>query len=97
MAKLTNKKIVDLAKRFKELAAQGAQIKQEKEEIKELLKQEMRNRNLNELLVDVYKITYSQYTQTKFDTKSFSEEHKKMYEKYLYTQNLEKLLVNLGK
>ena len=95
--KMTNKKLIELAKRYKEILAQEAQIKKEKDEIKEILKKEMKNRNLNELLVDVYKITYCEYTQSKFDTKTFSEEHKKMYEKYLYTQNLEKLLVNLGK
>ena len=95
--KMTNKKLIELAKRYKEILAQEAQIKKEKDEIKEILKKEMKNRNLNELLVDVYKITYCEYTQSKFDTKAFSEEHKKMYEKYLYTQNLEKLLVNLGK
>lgn len=97
MAKVTNKKIVALAKRYKELQAQEAQIKKEKDEIKNILMTEMKDRGLEQLLVDAYKILYSKYETVKFDTQSFKEEHSKMYNRYTYTSVQEKVLVNLGK
>lgn len=95
--KLTHKKLLELAKRYKELSAEEAKIGKEKDEIKEILKKEMKNRDLEELLIDAYKIIYSKYESTKFDSKAFQEKHKKLYEKFTYTTQSEKLLVNLGK
>lgn len=97
MAKLTTKKLVELAKRYKEISAQEAQLKKEKDQIKEVLMNEMKTRKEEELIVDVYKIIYSKYDTTKFDTNTFKQEHSKMYDKYCYTNTCEKLLVNLGK
>lgn len=97
MAKTTNKKLIELAKRYKEIQAQEAQLKKEKDEIKNILMAEMKERGLEQLLLDAYKILYSKYETTKFDTQSFKEEHSKMYNRYTYTSVQEKVLVNLGK
>ena len=109
MAKVTNKKLLEAAKRYKEICTQEAQLKKEKDELKEVLKTllkdrlnedlktAMKDRSLNELILDIYKITYNEFDVERFDTKSFAEDHKKMYEKYLYIQTQERLQVNLGK
>lgn len=97
MTKVTNKKLLEAAKRYKEICTQEAQLKKEKDELKEVLKTAMKDRSLNELLLDIYKITYNEFDVERFDTKSFAEDHKKMYEKYLYIQTQERLQVNLGK
>ena len=97
MAKLTNKQLIELAKRYKQIQAEEAKLGKEKQKIKDLLMNEMKTRNLKELLVDAYKILYSKYATKSFDSKKFQEEHAKMYEKYLIYGETEKVLVNLGK
>ena len=96
---ISNAKVIEKCRRFKEIQALEEQLKKEKEQLKKELMNEMKNRGKKELLLDVYKIIYI-FTEgtNKFDTKRFEKEHKKMYEAYLTAKSAdsEKLLVNVG-
>ncbi len=95
--RLNKTKVLKLAQRYKEIAAQEAVLKKEKEKISQELKNIMKDQDLQELLIDAYKITFCQYAVERFDSKLFKEKKADLYQKFVNTSIQEKLNVNLGK
>lgn len=90
--------VIEKAARFKELDAQSKLIKKEMDEIKDFFMNELKDKGLDFLLADVYKICYSKSESLSFNAKDFQEKYKDLYEAYKtkYTET-EKIVINLGK
>ena len=90
--------IIAKAKRYKELDAQVKLMKKEMDEIKDFFMAEMKDKQLDQLFADVYKICYSKSESLTFNAKEFQEKYANLYESYKtkYTES-EKIVINLGK
>ena len=90
--------VIAKARRFKELDAQMKLMKNEIDEIKQFFMNELKDKKLDQLFADVYKICYSKSESLSFDSKAFQEKYKDLYESYKtkYSES-EKVVVNLGK
>ena len=60
-----------------------AQAQAEADGIKDELKAEMKNRNTEEMTVDVFKIRYKTVKSNRFDTNAFKSTHKELYSQYI--------------
>lgn len=90
--------VIEKARRFKELDAQIKIMKKEMDEIKEFFMNELKDKELDFLLADVYKICYSKSESLSFNAKEFQQKYADLYESYKtkYTES-EKIVVNQGK
>ena len=90
--------VIEKAKRYKELDAQMKKMKNEMDEIKEFFMNELKDKQLDQLFADIYKICYSKSESLSFDAKAFQEKYKDLYESYKtkYSES-EKVVINLGK
>ena len=90
--------IIAKAKRYKELDAQIKLMKKEMDEIKDFFMAEMKDKQLDQLFADVYKICYSKSESLTFNAKEFQKKYANLYESYKtkYTES-EKIVINLGK
>ena len=68
------------------------------DEIKEFFMNELKDKQLDQLFADIYKICYSKSGSFSFDSKAFQEKYAKLYESYRtkYSES-EKVVINLGK
>lgn len=90
---MNKSKILDLVKRYKEITVLQNELNEEKDELKELIKKEMKSKSLSKLLLEGYTVTYSEFNVEMFDKQLFKEQHSKMYNQYTYTQTQTKLIV----
>ena len=90
--------VIEKARRYKELDAQMKKMKNEMDEIKEFFMNELKDKQLDQLFADIYKICYSKSGSFSFDSKAFQEKYAKLYESYRtkYSES-EKVVINLGK
>lgn len=71
-----------LAKELKELEVMADELDAEIEDIKDKIKAEMDNRNIQEVNAGAFKIRYQLITSERFDGKRFREEHEDLYRSY---------------
>ncbi len=69
-------------RQLKELEALIKEAQQEAEAIKDQLKAEMRQRNTEEMTVDVYTVRYKTVTSRRLDSKKLKAEHADLYNAY---------------
>lgn len=76
----------DLTKQVRELK-ELKQLKEELEaqitEIEDSIKAEMTERNVAEMVVDVFKIKWTPVKSNRFDTTAFKKEYSKLYEQFI--------------
>ncbi len=82
---MTTKNIDLKAKELKELQIMADELNAEIEAIKDELKQEMSNRNVDELVTFEYKIRYKEVTNSRFDSKSFKAKYEELYNQFVKT------------
>ena len=73
---------VELIKRLEaEIEERQAQV----EALKDGLKDAMKAQGVSKLSVGTYKVSYTEYSTRRFDSKSFKEEHADLYDSYTVT------------
>lgn len=77
------KDLTEKVRQLKELEALIAESQAEAESIKDELKQELIERDTEELAVDVFKVRYKKVTSNRFDTTAFKATHKELYDQYV--------------
>lgn len=82
---MTTKNIDLKAKELKELQIMADELNAKIEAIKDELKQEMCNRNVDELVTSEYKIRYKEVTNSRFDTKGFKAKYEDLYNRFVKT------------
>lgn len=77
--------------RMKEKAIKDINV--EIDNMKNLLKDELRARNVDEIDTGVAKVSWKDETRMNFDSKKFKEEHLDLYESYAKEKVVKKFLV----
>jgi len=91
---MTNEEIAQVAKEIKHLNALLDQAEAELERLKNLLKDDMIERQVDEwLTVDDIKITFKVVTSQKFDAKAFRLTHEELYSQYSKPQTVRRLTI----
>lgn len=70
---------------LKELKALAEELAQEITAIEDAIKEELKARETDELMVDVYKIRWTKVTSSRFDTTSFKKANPELYGQYVKT------------
>lgn len=91
------KVIIQKVSRYKELDTQLKLIEQEMKQIRKQLMEELKDKNLDQLFVDIYKVCYSQSVSVSFDSDAFKKKYNNLYEQYkTKCTTSERLVINLG-
>ena len=80
---MTNKKLIELCKKYDELTVEIKAKELEQEKIKAELKKELERKQVDEMEVDIFRFS-NKVTKAKtlFDTKAFAEKHPKLYAQF---------------
>ncbi|HCG36156.1 MAG TPA: hypothetical protein DER23_07420 [Clostridiales bacterium] len=70
---------------LKELKLMAEELATEITAIEDTIKSEMTAREIDELIVDVFKIRWTRVTSNRFDTTSFKKTHTDLYNQYTKT------------
>jgi hypothetical protein len=89
--------VIAKAKRYKELDAQIKLMKKEMDEIKDFFMVELKDKQLDFLFADIYKICYSKSESLGFNAKEFEKKFQDLYNEYKTKLTVsEKLVINMG-
>jgi len=82
--KLPEKKLAEIVVRYKEIQVEENKLKAEKEELKSLLKADMKLKQLASLDIEDIHVTYNEFVKEYFNTKAFKDAYPKMYKEFVY-------------
>lgn len=71
-------------KEIKRLKLQKEGLEKQISELEKVLKDEMAEQHINEMIVDEFKVKYIEVTSNKFDTTAFKKECVDLYQRYLH-------------
>lgn len=74
--------VIATIKRVIELEAQQKILNAEIESLKDALKAELARQGVDKVTIGGYKVSNTQYTTHRFDSKAFKADHAEMYEEY---------------
>ncbi len=74
--------ITNRIEEIKELENMKKEIEAELEALKDSIKSEMRNRNINEYKTELFTVRYREVTTSRFDSKAFKNDFADIYEEY---------------
>lgn len=77
------KELTATIERIKELEAQQDELTAELEGLKDTVKAYMVSQSTERMLVGVYKVSYTKYTTSRFDSKKFKTENESLYNQYV--------------
>jgi predicted phage-related endonuclease len=80
---LKDKNLVDTIVEYKRIKMDIEELQKGLKECEAVLKDEMVNRNTDEIIIDIHKVTNKEYTRQSFDVSRFKEEQPKNYFEYL--------------
>ena len=80
---MTNTQMIEQIKELNELEALLADVKAEADTIKDALKAELDEREVEEYDTGVYMIRYTSVLTQRFDTTAFKKDYKEVYAHYL--------------
>jgi len=83
---MTNRMINNRISKLFELESHKRELETEIEAIKEELKKELEDNNLNSLDTGKFIVRFTEVSSNKMDTKKFKEDHSDMYEDYIVCQ-----------
>ena len=72
---------------LKDLMIMKSELEAEIETAQDLIKAEMTAREVDEMIVDVFKVRWTKVTSSRFDTTTFKSVHKEIYD--LFTKPVE--------
>lgn len=77
------KAIMNRLKKLESLEAEKAELEKQIDSLKEELKRDMDQKNLEELKVGSFVIRWKKVLSNRFDSKEFQKDHEKLYKQYL--------------
>ena len=80
--------------RIEELEAQQASIKDELEGLKDTVKAYMVAQGTDRMLVGGYKVSYTKYTTSRFDSTKFKADNESLYKQYLKTTEARRFTIS---
>ena len=90
--------VIAKAARYKELDTKMKAMKKEMDEIKEFFMNELKDKKLDFLMADIYKVCYSKSESLGFNAKAFEAKYHDLYEEYKTKLTVsEKVVINQGK
>ncbi|MEA5012216.1 MAG: hypothetical protein VB100_10940 [Angelakisella sp.] len=90
---MSTNKLAGQVRELKELQRLIEEATAEAEAIKDMLKREMTQRNVNEMLVDCFKLKYTVVNSQRFDSTAFKKIHADLFEQYSKTTTSARLTV----
>ena len=80
--------------RIKELEAQQDELLAELEGLKDTVKAYMVSERTERLLVGGYKVNYTKYTTSRFDSKKFKADNESLYNQYVKTTEARRFTIS---
>jgi len=77
---MTQLEITGKVRELKELKLMADELDAQITSLEDEIKAEMTARNVEELILDVFKVKWTRFTSTKLDTTSFKAAHKDIYD-----------------
>lgn len=77
------KAIMNRLKKLESLEAEKVELEKQIDNLKEELKRDMDQKNLEELKVGSFVIRWKKVLSNRFDSKAFQKDHGKLYKQYL--------------
>ena len=84
---MTQKELLVKITELKELEVMQEEIAAQMEALKDEIKAEMTVQGVDKLLIGTFKVSYTKYTTSRFDSKAFKLTHEELYKQY--TKNVE--------
>ena len=82
---MTNQEISKKAQALKELKIMAEELQDEITALEDAIKAELTAQNTDTLIAGPFKINWTRYTSSRFDTKSFKATHAELYKQYTVT------------
>jgi len=84
---MTQLELTGKVRELKELKLMAEELEAQITSLEDDVKAEMTARNVEELILDVFKVKWSRFTSTRFDTTAFKAAHKDIYD--LFAKQIE--------
>ena len=68
---------------LKELKVMAEELADQIAELEAAVKEEMAAQNTDKLLIGSFKVTWTRYTSSRFDSKTFKADHADLYQQYV--------------
>ncbi len=78
---------------IKELESQQAELADRLEELKDAVKAEMVKLSVEKMLVGNFKVSYTKYSTSRFDSKKFKADDEETYNKYVKTSEVRRFAI----
>ena len=92
-SKMTDNALLEKVIDFRQYKADIEKLKKGKDAVEGEIKSELEAREIDEITVGVFKVTYRNYTRKVFDRQRFLEQWPDLYAQYVKEQNYKALLV----
>ncbi len=79
---MSTKDLTSKVKELKELKMMVEELEAEISSIEDEIKSEMITRETNEIMLDMFKISWKEVTSNRFDSKAFKATHAELYKQY---------------
>ena len=79
---MSTNEMLKKVRELKELKAMADELSAEISAIEDEIKAEMDSQNVDEMIIDVFKIRYKTVQSSRFDSKSFKATHSELYNQY---------------
>ena len=90
---MTQKEIEAKVKELKEMKVLAEELKDQIAALEEEVKSEMTSQGTDTLLVGPFKVTWKEYTSSRFDSAGFKKTHEDLYKQYTKTYQAKRFLV----
>ena len=77
-----NSELLNKVTELKELKTMAEELADRITELEDDVKAEMTARDTDKLIIGAFKITWTRYTSSRFDSKAFKATHAELYEQY---------------
>lgn len=94
---MTDNELISTIAKIRRLEEYKATMTEEIEYLKGKITEHMRTEELSKLRVGKYNVSYSEYTQNRFDSVKFKAEHSDLYAQYTKTTQATRLTISLTK
>lgn len=90
---LNNEEFLNIIKEFKALKHEAAELNEKAAALENNIKQEMLSREIDNLILDSFKIHYKEYEFEKFDKKAFKEAYNELYSQFARLEKGRRLII----
>lgn len=86
--------IINRINKIKELEEKKEEVERELEELRTEIKNDMTDKGINEVQVGKFILRLKEIVTSRFDSKTFKETHKALYEAYIKPQSTMRFTIN---